>query len=345
MLSTVSQFFLVACLVVNVGDVHELTNNGRKLSPEAAAAIEIELKEEPNDLAARTTLLGYYSSGKYRNKTKAEAYRQHVLWLIENSPQADVLGIPQGRLDAYLDGETYWEAKKIWLKHLDEQGEKLAILRNGSKFFAMSEPGKTEDLLKYALAIAPKDPEWSRALGQHYRLQLIRDRGDDNKRRETALTALEYFEKAYELTEEGRRDLMLKYLGEVAFAAGETEKAKKYAELMLEHPEDGYRWNYGNAVFHGHHLLGQIALAAGDVNEAKNQLIDAAATSGSPQLGSFGPSMQLADALIKAGETETVLEYFDLCRRFWDRGAEKLDTWEKAVRAGIPPDFGPNLRR
>ena len=66
-------------------------------------------------------------------------------------------------------------------------------------------------------------------------------------------------------------------------------------------------------------------------------------TPGSPQLNSFGPNMSLAKELAEKGETDAVIQYFDQCRKFWRMGADKLDTWTKAVKAGIVPDFGGNL--
>jgi hypothetical protein len=37
-----------------------------------------------------------------------------------------------------------------------------------------------------------------------------------------------------------------------------------------------------------------------------------------------------------------VLEYFDLCRKFWHE-KEQLDLWSQEVKAGKIPNFGPNL--
>lgn len=53
--------------------------------------------------------------------------------------------------------------------------------------------------------------------------------------------------------------------------------------------------------------------------------------------------MGLAKDLLEKGEQQVVLEYFELCRRFWDSGHRKLDTWSRQVRAGKVPDFGANL--
>ncbi len=86
---------------------------------------------------------------------------------------------------------------------------------------------------------------------------------------------------------------------------------------------------------------------------AKNHLLAAGATPGSPQLDSFGPQMQLAGELLAQGEKETVLQYLDLVARFWANPDERteaaskrvarehlvlLESWKTQVRAGKVPD-------
>jgi len=84
--------------------------------------------------------------------------------------------------------------------------------------------------------------------------------------------------------------------------------------------------------------LGLVALQGGDVTKAIAELRLAGDTPGSPQLGSFGPSMQLAKALLEQGHTEAVLAYFGQCRRFWSSGNGWLDAWEVKVRAKQVPN-------
>ena len=60
-------------------------------------------------------------------------------------------------------------------------------------------------------------------------------------------------------------------------------------------------------------------------------------------LGSFGPNMSLAKDLLAKGEQETVLEYLELCRKFWGLNRGKLDEWVKDIEAGRMPEFGANL--
>ncbi len=126
---------------------------------------------------------------------------------------------------------------------------------------------------------------------------------------------------------------------------GRYEQAGYLAQELLELAEQ-YRhdWNYGNALHHGHIVLGRVALAVQDLASARNELLLAGQTSGSPQLNSFGPNMRLALDLIRAGQRDVVLEYFDLCRRFWEMGTDQLDAWAADIAEGREPKFGANLR-
>jgi hypothetical protein len=54
--------------------------------------------------------------------------------------------------------------------------------------------------------------------------------------------------------------------------------------------------------------------------------------------------MTLAAELLKKGERNTVLDYFELCRKFWKTGGEQLDAWSATVRKGETPDFAGSLR-
>ena len=129
-----------------------------------------------------------------------------------------------------------------------------------------------------------------------------------------------------------------------SFQVGKIEDARKYAkELLALAPRFQKDWNYGNAIQDGNLVLGRIALRQGKTEEAKQSLLEAGKSPGSPQMDSFGPNMSLARDLVEKGERETVLQYFELCRKFWKMGQDHLDQWTKEVRAGQMPDFGANL--
>ena len=130
-----------------------------------------------------------------------------------------------------------------------------------------------------------------------------------------------------------------------AFNAGEHENAAALANQLLAEAEHWKtNWNYGNAIHAANLVLGRIALAKGETEDARKFLLAAGKTPGSPQLKSFGPDMLFATEMLKKGETKAVLEYFELCAKFWERKDDRLDVWKAAILRGETPDFGPNVR-
>ncbi len=129
-----------------------------------------------------------------------------------------------------------------------------------------------------------------------------------------------------------------------SFVAGKTEDARKDAtELLSLAPKYVNNWNYGNAIQDGNLVLGRIAVSEGRIEDAKQYLLAAGKSKGSPQMDSFGPNMSLAKDLLEKGERDAVLQYFELCRKFWTMDYGKLDDWSQEVKAGKIPNFGANL--
>lgn len=129
-----------------------------------------------------------------------------------------------------------------------------------------------------------------------------------------------------------------------SFNTGKIQDAENYASELLKMAPDFQRnWNYGNAIQDGNLVLGRIAVRDGQINEAKKYLLEAGKSPGSPVMNSFGPNMSLAKDLLEKGERDTVLQYFELCRKFWKMDYGKLDEWSKEVKTGEIPDFGANL--
>lgn len=129
-----------------------------------------------------------------------------------------------------------------------------------------------------------------------------------------------------------------------SFVGGKIEDAQKYAkELMTLLPQFKGNWNYGNAVQDANLVLGRIAVHDGRIDEAKKYLLEAGKSPGSPQMDTFGPNMSLAKDLLEKGERQVVLDYFELCRKFWQMHDGRLDKWSQEIKDGEIPDFGANL--
>jgi hypothetical protein len=94
-------------------------------------------------------------------------------------------------------------------------------------------------------------------------------------------------------------------VADAAFGAYDLEKfveAEAIAQRAIQlAPSFEENWNFGNAMFAGHTVLGLLAARRGDVDLAIQELHASAKNRGSPQLGSFGPTMRLAKELIERG--------------------------------------------
>jgi hypothetical protein len=241
-----------------------------------------------------------------------------------------------------MEGSAYRQGKALWLQNVKDHPTNAMILGNAAAYFTIYDHGTAEDLLTKGQVLEPQNPAWSERLGQLYKLEAIGQPGTN-----LAAKALAEFEKAQTQTSPALPGSpRLVDLAKMAFAAGDLEKARTYAnELLGPGLEWGGGGNAGDAFFHGNIVLGRIALREGKQDEAKRRLLEAGKTKGSPVLGSFGPSMTLAKELLEKGETNAVLEYFRDCGNFWklSPAADKLGTWTAAVKEGKAPDFGANL--
>ncbi len=316
-----------------------LAMTGRNLSAEAARSLEIQVKATPDDVAARTELLGYYMRLAFSSREAREARQQHILWLIRNRPEAPVLSTPFAHLDSHLDGSAFEEGRKAWLDQVDRQPTNAAVLGRAAAYLLLADSDAAASLYQRAEAAEPQNPEWSQHLGHLYSLGLAHKTGEDQQK--SAHAALGAYERSLAtMKDREERESLLPDLATAALEAGDVAKARAYAEEMLE-SDSQEGWNAGNLVHHGHLVLGRLALRDGDTKTAQEHLLAAGKTQGSPQLNSFGPNMTLAKELLEKGERQAVLEYFKLCGTFWKKG--DLEAWTQEVQAGKIPDFGANL--
>ena len=128
-----------------------------------------------------------------------------------------------------------------------------------------------------------------------------------------------------------------------AFRAGEMEAAQSFArELLQMAPAYTRERDYGDAIYDGYSVLGRVALHRDNVPLARQYLMNAATTPGSPSLSRNGPNMMLAKELLEKGQAPAVLEFLILCREFWKQDGGRLGAWSDAIRKHETPDFGAN---
>lgn len=316
---------------------------GAGMTAAEASNLQVVVTENPGDLSDCAKLLDYYFVRQFSSQKAKRARRKLILSIIKNHPAAPIAGSVHCELYPKLDATGYESAKTLWLNQVKANPSNTLVLGNAANFLFVFDKATAERLLKQAQKIDPKSPIWANRLGQLYALET------DNTNVTVSKSAASKSLKEFETAQSHDSDPLSKFhrldsLTEAALKAGDIEKASQYANELLsaarKYPND---WNYGNAIHEGNNVLGCIALRNGNIKRADEYLLKAGRTPGSPTLDSFGPNMELARGLLEKGETNTVLKYFELCRKFWSMGGQRLNEWASEVKAGNIPDFKANL--
>lgn len=130
--------------------------------------------------------------------------------------------------------------------------------------------------------------------------------------------------------------LELRRRGADAIKRRDLSAAREVKVLMDSYARAG-EWNSADAASYSHALAGRIALIEGNVELAKQELLASVESPGGAAMRSFGPDLHLAAELLERGESEVVLAFLKLCRKFWDDAAGRIPKWESEIRAGRIP--------
>ena len=339
-------FFCALALLVGTGlcssafaqDLSGQLKLGRSLTSEAVAALEKELAENPKDLFARARLVGYYCR-QYGNRSALARHSEHVIWFIKNAPESNLLNSYESTIRPTFNVDAYVEGRDEWSWHLEHDPNNLKVLRHAARFSTFSDRGTAIQLLERAQSLDESNPDWARALAQLHRSDSRLPNGKRDA--EAAKRSLAQYELAYELSDELRRGSLLRYICTAAFDAGEIEKARGYADALLQ--GTGANLIHGENVHYGNLMLGRLALLEDDIEEAKSRLIAAGEPPESPLLRTMGPDMTLASELLERGESEVVLRYLSLCLEFWKSGQGKVVAWTAMIEKGFTPKFTTSI--
>jgi tetratricopeptide (TPR) repeat protein len=323
---------------------------GTQLSKQGSEKLEQDLKSDPNSFADRIELLAFYSFRVNRDGLTPEELanrREHILWVIAHQPSSTFASDYAAAFDFEgRDPEGLQQGKRLWLQQVRVKPTDSRILYNAGRFFAwVDDWQQSEELMERAYAIKPTSHDIASFLAGLY-WRDARHSSTSQQVTDMAAKSLEVFEEALGDTHNPRERLNdLPEAAQAAFEAGEHERAASYSKEVLnlaEQPE--YADDNADAIHYGNIVLGRIALQHGDVTAASAYLLKAAKIKGNPHLDTFGPNMMLAKELLEKGERKSVLQYFDLCGKFWADDDRKLGQWRSLVLSGDNPDFGANLR-
>lgn len=313
---------------------------GESLSLEEVAALERMLEAEPNDKSIRARLLGYYSGiDRIRDRAAQEAKHKHTLWFIRRAPESEVLRWNQ-EIDPCNDPAAYLDGKRLWLEHLERGPENLVFYRHAAQFMFLRDEDLSIDLLRQGQDREPSNPDWAIQLGLIHSFGISGPAVSEAMGIEKAQQALAQYEMAYEIQggDRGTPGHVLRSLAEVAFAAGQDDKALEFARQALSSDE---AWDQAELAHVGNIVLGKLALRRGDVKQARAKLLSAAAVSPDSAVAWFSPDFSLASSLLERGQKKAVLRYLRLCSRTWTDERDRLEEWIVLLRNDrVPLEFG-----
>jgi hypothetical protein len=328
---------VLAAAGISAQTVEDLAKPTAVLTADAVRQLETKVAENPADKAAQALLgknyaffvLGISELGKFDrvaalDKEKAASETaQRARRQLSSSPLATVCG--EG-------GHAIWKLATDAMVFQELHGQRGLIDVDAASLLG-------RQAIDHAIAIDPAEPAW-----REYRIYLAPQSSTLTHKTEPDPAAAYAQVKTDLAVLSGiRRQGHLPAVAKLALKAGAPEDARAYAREALDAAREPKNWNSGNLIFFGNMVLGQLALRDGQKDAAKTYLLAAGATPGSPQLNSFGPNMTLAKELAEAGEKETVLKFFDLCKVFWKMDQGRLEKWSTQIAAGKVPDFGATL--
>jgi len=157
----------------------QLMEQGSHLGPAAAQELEAQIEKNPEDLTARTKLIGYYYYQWMQPGEEAAkaGRRKHILWLIEHHPDSPILNLAEVPIEeagnSLADPEAYKQARQLWLSQMEARKTDAAMLGNLAKFFQMTDKNLAESALLQAKAVQPNNAQWDWQLGYLYGMGIL----------------------------------------------------------------------------------------------------------------------------------------------------------------------------
>jgi thiol-disulfide isomerase/thioredoxin len=244
----------------------------------------------------------------------------------------EMLGvIPGGSMNNLARDADFAKSKRAEQARAELEGSDLpALLGNTAQIVVQVAPREAladdaERWLKRAIQIEPTNQQWSIALPRLYWTRAMNQDPSEKVRWLREAVAIS--------TAEAMRADYLWQLATAEVDAGQLDAAEKDARAALKVLT--YGWTSWNAINRAHTVLGRVALQRGKTTEAREHLLDSARLPSDAK--NFGPDMQLAQALLDAGERDVVSQYLEMCRPFWN--ATMIDRYVASVKNDAMPQL------
>jgi tetratricopeptide (TPR) repeat protein len=310
---------------------------GANLDLDTVAELEARLLQDPEDFESRCKVLSALHLPQHTKPELRARFDLHAEWLIRHRPDSILARVIPLAAHAWDEEDRRRRHSAIWQEIVDARGDEPAVLGNAAQFFTFHEPARAKELLLRARRLDPNEARWPAELGK-IALRAAERAGESDPTGSYS-EALEYLEES--LAKVGDHEERSDWLGRTAEAAlglGDHAKATTNARQLLLHAQSsGDSADRGNAVHDGNRVLGFVALRDGRIEEACERLIESGRTPGSPTLNSFGPQFDVASELLERGQRAAVLEYLELCSRFWRNPSVKV--WIEEMHQGLSPQL------
>ena len=152
-----------------------LAYEGRYLNANQAELAEENLKQFPENLAARTLLLGFYywQVEKQVDLQPVIAARQrHILWLIEHAPESEITRINEAliapRHSPLADAAGFKQAEQLWRQKLKANKCDFCVYVHSYLFVQLHDKPLAEEILRGYYRGKPADPHFQENLSRLY---------------------------------------------------------------------------------------------------------------------------------------------------------------------------------
>lgn len=343
-------------------EANTVLHRGAKLETWEAKRVEEIIRDFGGDTWLRGLLAGYYLLHDEASADRASALK-HVLGLIETAGETYVavkaarLCISRQVSDEWLKwchalegvvlnvitdltGNLLHEyldpIKEAWNLAVAARPADTRVIGRAAEFFMAFDRVTSGRLMRDARKLEPDRPRWTEALAGLYQLEFQARR--DESRPDWAAMALAKWEQALSQCTDARHGChILCNAATCAFEAHEHEKARSFAQKLVDEPDDS--WTVEQARYMGHQLLGRLDLENGDVERAKAHLFASIALAKLWYSRVVGPRVKLAKELLDRGESEAVASYFKICAKLFGKEHPEYGRWVEELERGHTPDL------
>ena len=122
----------------------------RRMAPDEALRLEKHLVKLDDPIEERIQLLEYYTAQSASEATRTARDAQ-LVWLIQNHPNAEILGSPAAVINSagepFADPAARAQAETLWFQQIARHGDDFKILAHAMNFLRFANPAKAAEIL------------------------------------------------------------------------------------------------------------------------------------------------------------------------------------------------------